>query len=205
MNRNELENNAINTFDNIKRIYEETSFLLKDFSEAICKHHFESILKNTILKSGSSQSLDNSYYWITHYITQFYKPIKQSGPDPLLSISAGFYDIENKAVEPFLIFGIIKKVNNSFGGNPSNWLHDILYNRDNFFNYISGGEKTNQIPVNGTIVDFEFKMTEEYIKWPSRGSIFAVPLFSVKNYEDIEQLSVKMINLWKTKYNDLTP
>jgi len=196
--------NIINSFENIAKIYEETSYLLKDFSEAITKHKFVSISGNSIGTTYVSKSIDSPRYWLTRYAALFFKPKNQKDNSPLLSVTIGFYDLEPKATEPFLILGVVEEMNHPKKDWQYWWLFTPFLNEENAFDYsIAKGEKKIKLNIpamDGEIVDFRCRYSNESYHWPRKGSMFAVPLLSVKDHNQVEVLSQKVLNLWRNKF-----
>ncbi len=199
-----MKQNIIHAFENTAKTYEETSFLLKDFSEVITKHEFSSISGNSIGTTYVSKAINSPRYWLTRYAALFFKPNDQEDNCPLLSVTVGFYDSGPKAVEPYLILGVIKGMNHPDKNWQYWWLFSTFVNEEDSFEYYivkKGNKRKVSIPtLDGEIIDFKCHYTDEYNDWPKEGSFFALPLLSVKDYNQIETLSQKVIELWKSKF-----
>lgn len=199
-----MKQNIINAFDNAAKVYEETSFLLKDFSEAIAKHQFSNIIGNSIGTTYVSKSIDAPRYWLTRYAALFFKPNHQEDNNPLLSVTIGFFDLEPKAVEPYLVLGVVKGMDHPKRSWEYSWLITPFLNQENAFDYYIENEEKKQnvsIPaMDGEVFDFACHYSSESYTWPKEGSLFALPLLSINDYNKIETLSQKVVDLWKSKF-----
>jgi hypothetical protein len=203
-----MKQDIINSFDNIAKFYEETSFLLKDFSEAITNHQFISISGNSIGTTYVSKAINSPRYWLTRYAALFFKPNNQEDNSPLLSVTVGFYDLEPKAVEPYVILGIVKGMDHPERkkGWQYWWLFSPFFNDEKAFDYSivkNGKEQKISIPsMDGKITNFKCHYSDESYHWPKEGSLFVLPLLSVKDNNQIKILSQKVVDLWKSKFGD---
>jgi len=198
-----MKKDIINSFGNVARIYEETSYLFKDFSAIISGKNFKNITGNSIGTTSVSKALDASGYWLTRYAALFFKPIDQEANDPLLSVTVGFYNDELEAVEPYLALGVVKGMDHVRKSWQYWWLYSPFINEGNNFEYFSetsGDEqKTNAPSMNEEIIRFKCTFDDSSYTWPKEGWFFAVPLLDVRDAKDVERLSRKIIELWTAK------
>jgi len=193
-----MKNNVINAFDCVSKIYEETSFMLKDFTEIISNHKYELITgENTI--GYVSKKIDYYQYWLARYCSLFFKLQDQQETYPLLSITAGFYNLESKSVEPYLILGVVEGMEHEKASWDYWWLFSPFFNEKDVFDYVN--YETHEIlesapGINRNPVKFKCRYTNDSYNWPKKGVFFSEPLLSVSSHKDIESLAQETIHLW---------
>ena len=72
-----MEENIVNAFECVAKMYEETSFLLKDFSEFFYSKNFISLTSNSMGSTMISKDLNQPRYWLPRYAAMFFKPKSQ--------------------------------------------------------------------------------------------------------------------------------
>lgn len=179
INENSASINVKNTFENVVKIYEETSFLLQDFS-AILKndYKFESCNNNKIDNYGGySRSLDWPQYWFSRCVEMCFKPNGQTNNNRLINITVIFYN-KHKEEAPRLVIGVLDT------DGQSGWLHDAYHNESNNYKYSHEYEYNN-------MRKFDFQNDKIL------GSLFTRPLLLIKNYEHVKELATCAIKLWQ--------
>ncbi|GAI07086.1 unnamed protein product [marine sediment metagenome] len=99
---NNLETQIKITFENLIKIYSESSKLLLDASALLDKEGFYCPHGNT-LGTNQSKNINNPADWITPYGARYF--ISDDHPKVLLGISIIFIGPRNHPVEPLVVFG----------------------------------------------------------------------------------------------------
>ncbi len=187
--------NIVNLFDVAIKIYQETSFLLKDFSDLLKAKKFKGPSGNAIeMYGGFSRSLNWSNHWLVRCASLSFKPKVKAPDNRVIEITVVFCT-DQKEDEPRLVVGALDT-----DGNPG-WLYYACYNIDDNYQYHREGKEFKYCP---THEDIDEKMTNFVYKPDNkiRGCFFTVPLLSVKGYEDVEKLSERAVKELWTKLNN---
>jgi len=200
-----MEKNIINAFDYVAKIYEETSFLLKDFNEALAQYGFTTIMGNSIGTTYLSRDINSPTYWLTRYAAMFYKPPDQEKDSPLLSVTACFYDLKPAPISPMLILGVVKGMDHPKQTWNYDWFFSAFFNQGGFVDYYKK-ENGELKPFEGILeaeketIYFKNRMSDEKYNWFKEGCLFTVPLLQVKNHDMILELSERVVKLWEENY-----
>ena len=200
-----MEQNVINAFGYVAKVYEETSFLLKDFNEVLAQHSFMTVLGNSIGTTYLSRDINSPKYWLTRYAAIFYKPQDQEADSPLLSVTACFYDLKPEEISPILILGVARGMDHPKQNWNYNWFFSAFFNEGGFMNYYKK-ENGELKPFEGILdaekdtIYFKNRMSDEKYNWFKEGCLFTMPLLQVKNYDMIQELSERVVKLWKENY-----
>lgn len=188
--------NVKTSFDNIVKVYEESSFLLKDLVTEIEEKNSEKGFrqkKGNEIGSYISKHLGNPKYWFARYATLFFEAIGSK-----YSLSATiiyFHDLES--FKPCLIMGVVKNID----GNTKNynwWMDDVFFNRNSKFSYYGKDNKNIESPHldwqrGGNEWCFE-RRHHKATSYPEDGKLFAVPLLEI-NREGVGELAKRVLKL----------
>ncbi len=170
--------NVINAFETVSKIYEETSFLIKDFSAELNKLGFVSALPNKVsMGTNGSASLKYPKYWSLLYGAWFFRHCNQKDNCHWICITVSFFDLDLKA-DPRLLLGVLKRRDNS-GEYAYNWLHWAYFNRT------SSENSDDKIKFSYNVKDSVYLADG-----------FSTSLLSVKDRSHMEDLLTKVINIW---------
>jgi len=200
-----MEQNVINAFGYVAKVYEETSFLLKDFNEVLAQHSFTTVLGNSIGTTSLSRDINSPKYWLTRYAAIFYKPQDQEADSPLLSVTVCFYDLKPEAISPILVLGVARGMDHPKQSWNYDWFFSAFFNEGGFMNYYRK-ENGDLRPFEGIVdaekdtIYFKNRMSDEKYNWFKEGCLFTVPLLQVKNHDMIEELSERVVKLWEENY-----
>ena len=184
--------NVKTSFDNIVKVYEESSLLLKDLIAEIEKKGFRKKRGNEI-GSYISKHIDAPKNWFARYATLFFEAI---GSKYSLSATIIYFD-DLEPFKPCLIMGVIKNID----GNTKNynwWMDNVFFNRENKFSYYGKDNKNIESPhldwqKEGNEWVFE-RRHDEATSYPEDGKLFAVPLLEIKR-EGIGGLAKRVLKL----------
>jgi len=202
-----MEQNVINSFGYVAKVYEETSFLLKDFNEALAQHGFTTITGNSIGTTYLSRDINSPRYWLTRFAAIFYKPPDQKADTPLLSVTVCFYDLKPAPISPVLVLGVAKGMDHPKQSWNYNWFFSAFFNEGGFLNYYKK-ENGDLKPFKGILdanketIYFKNSMSNEKYYWFKEGCLFTVPLLQVKNHNMIQELSERLVKLWEENYGE---
>ena len=192
-----------NSFDIVARVYEESSFLLKDLAEELEKMGFEKLQGNEI-GTETSRLIDKWKKWLPRYASFFFKSKDELDSKRLLSITAIYFDIDLKVVKPYFIIGVSEMFD---GGKWDYWWMDAaFFNRDDMFRYY--GKDNEALCIESPRQNWQSKEDEWGFKvpnerstsYPKAGKLFAIPLLEINNIEDIKKLACRGSKLWNTKF-----
>ena len=202
----DISENVRNAFDCVLKIYEETTFLLNDFTEELAAFNFVNLSPNSIGTHDVSKSMQWPKFWMVRYGSQFYKQKKQDINNPLLSLTVGFLGYSDggpNVIEPFLAIGVIRGMDHPNQGWQNWWLYHPVINLDGAYEYdpedYQGqpyvGDRKNRY----NIINFKCRRLDTSYDFPKEGSFFTTPLLSINDTENIKELSKKCFELWSEK------
>lgn len=205
-----MKENIKNAFECVKQVHKETSFLLKDFSEALGSCRFINIISgNSIGTTYVSKDINSPSYWTPRYITLCFKPEEQQPNFPLMFVTVCYYDINESpnAIEPLLILGMADGMDDpSKRGWEFWWVYSAYFNENNTTEYFMDKEYKNPLmekpSPNGKIVYFKHKNPNNNWRWFKEGALFAVSLLDVKDYATIKEYAKKLADLWVDVYDN---
>lgn len=199
-----LSENVKISFDNIANVYEESSLLLIDLAAELEEIGFEKLkgMKNSVGTTDLSRDINWPRYWLIRYATLFFQTETEPDGNRLLSATVIYFDLEPKAVKPYLIIGVCEKFD---GGSWDYWwMHRAFFNGGNMFRYY--GRDNKILSIGNPHLDWQskedewgFKVPDGGTPWPKAGKLFAVPLSEIKS-EDVGKLAERGVKLWKTKF-----
>lgn len=176
-----MADDVMNSFGNVAKIYEETSFLLKDFSDEMIRLGFVRMNSGSGVGTDTSKSIDNPRLWHVRYASLDFKPKGQDGHDPYTSITAIFCDYHSEPIVPYLIAGFVK-----MAGSDMQWQYYNFYNA-----YLDAKET------------FEGKDGKLIRLDRGDGYAIAQPLLQVGNTECVKNLANNIVKYWEEKIGKL--
>ena len=175
-----LSENVKISFDNIANVYKESSFLLKDLVVGLEELGFQKTPAGDSIRTDFvSKNLNSPRYWLTRYAALSFRATAEPESNRLLYFSISYFDLEPKAVKPYLIIGVCEKFD---GVNwDAWWMHSVFFNDDNMFRYY--GNDNEILSIENPYLDWQskedewgFKVPDGGTRWPRAGKLFAVPL-----------------------------
>ncbi len=180
--------NAKNAFDNVVKIYKETSFFLKDISTNLNERNFVATSGNIENYGGYSRSLDWTSCWLLRCAELRFKYKEDNSR--LISFTISFL------TGPNLIVGVLENM------YDIGLLYELWCNENKEYKYSHQEKEINYSLENkdtdGKVIDFIFREDDK-----KKGFFFAKPLLSIKNYDDVKSLSEKVVDLWEDKYGPI--
>ena len=199
-----LSENVKTSFDNIVKIYEESSILLGDLVAELEKKGLKKI-KGNEMSSYMSKLIDSPKYWFVRYAVLFFKAKDQQDNYRLLSITVCYVDHVFKAIEPYLIVGVGETPNFDVSKDYW-WLYSAFYNDEKDFVYYDNDNDRLKIISPRQVwqhqeQEWTFKLSDakSNTSYPKVGKLFAAPLLEIKS-EDVGNLAERGANLWETKF-----
>ena len=192
-----LSENVKTSFDNIVKVYEESSLLLKDLDAELEKIGFGKIKGNEI-STYISKHVDKPRDWLFRYATLFFEATAEPNSERLLSATVMYFDLE--PFNPCLIMGVVE----NFDDNKKNyywWMDHVFFNRTvGMFSYYGKGNKSIKSPHldwQSEGDEWGFERLRDDTSYPKAGKLFAVPLLEIKR-EDVVKLAERVSKLWDT-------
>ncbi len=193
------------SFDNVAKVYEESSFLLKDLVAGLEKLGFEKTpTGETIGTTDVLKKINFPRYWLIRYASLFFWATGEPKSNRLLSLSISYFDLDPKAMKPYLIVG----VGEMFKSDDWNywWMYSAFLNEKKLFEYYGTDNKKLNIVSpeqewqhQGQEWGFEVPNVKNNPSYPKAGKLFAVPLSEIKS-EDVRKLAERGLKLWNTKF-----
>ena len=199
-----MDDNIKNAFNCVAKMFDETSFLLRDFKDIMeKKHDFTSTQKGknaNAICTNTSKSLNSAKEWLPRYIADIYERKQQAqnkGANSLLLITVSFYNGELNAVGPYLVLGVVK-------GSTTPWqLHSPFFNDSDSYEYSDFETEEKLTLPHSMDKNIKFRWlnsTKRKQGYPVEGIFFYEKLLSIKDYKDIELRAKRIVDLWH-KYN----
>lgn len=167
-----MADDVMNSFGNVAKIYEETSFLLKDFSDEMMRLGFIRLRSDSGIETETSRSIDRPKEWHVKYASLSFKPEGQDSNEPYVCITAIFCGYNSEAVTPYLVAGFV----------------NMEWQYYNFYNAYLDDKAT-------------FNRNDRKLIRLNRGKGYicaiAQPLLSVGNTEDVESLARDVVKCWR--------
>lgn len=196
-----LSENVKTSFDNVVKIYEESSLLLKDLDAELEKLGFGKIKGNEI-STSTSKHIDRPRDWLPRYATLFFEAKAEPNSKRLLSATVMYFDLE--LFKPCLIMGVVE---NFDGPKYNNWwmdrvfFHRTVEGNSSMFSYYGKGNKSIKSPhldwqSEGDEWGFK-RLHDGATSYPKAGKLFAVPLLEIKS-EDVVKLAERVSKFWDT-------
>ena len=192
------------SFNNIAKVYEETSFILKDLAAELEKLGYEKIPKgNSLGTTYVSKNINSPRYWLTRYAALFFKIKAEPDSKRLLSTTVSYFDLDTKAMDPWLIVGVGEKSDSDHWDYW--WMYSAFLNDEQKFEYYErDNTKLNIDSPHGQSQEREWGFrvpdAENNPYHPKAGKLFAVPLLTINSFEDIKELAERGTKLWKTEF-----
>ena len=176
--------NVTNAFGVITKIYEETAFLLKDFSAILNLNDlkFHCVNPNFIeVYYGHSKGLDSPHRWLARNAELRFKPNKQTDYKKLISVTVSFRSFSSleKTSEPYLIIGVLENM------EGSGWLYAAYHNEDDDYEHNPPKDQWKD----EEMIEFTFRKDK-------KGRFFVKPLLQIKNTEEVKRLAGKIVECW---------
>lgn len=200
-----LSKNVKISFDNIANVYEESSLLLKDLVAGLEKLGFQKTpTGDSIGTTYVSKNINSPRYWLTRYAALFFWATAEPKSNRLLSFSISYFDLDPKAMKPYLIVG----VGEMFESDNWDywWMYSAFLNEKNMFEYYGTDNKKLNIVSpkqewqhQGQEWGFEVPDVKNNPSYPKAGKLFAVPLSGIKS-EDVGKLAERGLKLWNTEF-----
>ena len=181
-NDQDMTDNVKNSFDNVAKIYEETSFLLKDFSKEITGLGFDKEMPNDGIGTHGSTSIDYPKQWPVRYASLFFMPKDQVDKKRYVCITAIFYDDSGELITPCLVTGVIKTSQEYLVLKQK---YGVLYD-----GYLKDKDK------------FEGK-DGKFVELDGKGSVIAQPLLQINSAEEVKNLAQRMVDCWTEKFGEV--
>ena len=193
------------SFDNIAKVYEESSFLLKDLVAGLEKLGFEKLPKgDSIGTTYVTKNINSPRYWLTRYAALFFGATAEPESNRLLSLSISYFDLDPKAMKPYLIVGVGEMSENDYWQYW--WMYSAFLNEEKMFEYYGTDNKKLNIVSpeqewqhQGQEWGFDVPDVKNNPSYPKAGKLFAVPLIEIKS-EDVGKLAERGLKLWNTKF-----
>ena len=194
-----LSENVKISFDNIVKVYEESSLLLKDLVAELEKKEFEKIQGNEIA-AYVSKHIDKPQWWFPSYASFSFKRKDEPDSKRLLSATVLYFDFDPKVLKPYLIMGVCEMFDGGSWGYW--WMYEAFFNSENMFRYYENNKIQNigspHLAWKNELDEWGFKMLKDReTYWPKAGKLFAVPLLEIKS-EDVGKLAERVSKLWDT-------
>ncbi len=198
--------NIINAFNNVIKIYGETSFLLRNFSAELAARGFESVMPGNGIGTETSKSIEYPKEWPIRYAALFFQHKKEQDNGRWLCVTVNFFHPESGDVLPRLILGVLENKNDKRRtAYEYGWLKRVYFNEGEEFTYtneekikINTQDHMNMDLMDRKVINFCPNQKEKPV--PLQGSFFATPLLSVNNAEEVKGLTTKIVGYWGTKY-----
>jgi hypothetical protein len=203
-----MTENVVNAFSCVSKVYEETSFLFKDFANILTESGFEKIREgNEIGTHDVSANINKPKYWLPRYVSSFFKPSFQKDNRHILGLSACFFDLTPNAIPPILLVGIAQGMDHPEQNWAYWWFQRAYFNKEDVFQYFLVKDEINTSqasqPQLRDWVYFKTVFTNESYQWPKNGFLFGVPLLEIKDYKEIESLVRRVVALWIKNYGQI--
>jgi len=167
-----MANDVMNSFGNVAKIYEETSFLLSDFSDEMSRLGFVRMNPGSSIGTETSKSIGSPRHWHVRYASLSFKPEGQDSDEPSVCITVIFCDYVGEPIMPYLIAGFVN-------------LEWHYYNFNNA--YLDAKERFEGNDGKWTELD------------KGNGYAIAQPLLQVGSVEDVKKLAQDVVKCWKEK------
>ena len=182
----------VQLFAKVRQICEQVSLLLQTADEQMSKAGFKSEGNTAI--DGISYAIYNGRQWIPTTAFRFYRHANY--PRKLAFISVLFDSHTDRTYllkEPYVTAGIL-----DFGENDASLQGNYWYSR--YFGFLL---KDPQLNPDGNPISFDNAKLEKDLQGDFKnGAVFAVPLVSITNSDEIKlQIVNKLINLFKNTEN----
>ena len=159
---------------------------------------------NSIGTTYVSKDINSPRYWLTRYASLFFWATAEPKSNRLLSLSISYFDLDPKAMKPYLIVGVGEM---SESGNWHHWwMYSAFLNEEKKFVYYGiDNKKLNIVSPNQEWQHqeqewgFEVPHVKNNPYYPKAGKLFAVPLLEIKS-EDVGKLAERGLKLWNTKF-----
>jgi len=166
-----MASDVMNSFGNVAKIYEETSFLLKDFSDEMMRLGFVRLRSDSGIETETSRGIDNPKMWHVRYASLPFKPKGQDSDEPYVCITAIFCDFEGEPTMPYLVAGVTAL-------KCKTW---------NFYNAYLDAKET-----------FEGNDGKPLrLDWGGGVCAIGHPLLNVSNTEDVKKLAQDVKKCWE--------
>lgn len=181
------------TLDYVGQVYEETALLMKDLAAALKKRQFRSLLGNSNGSTGSKQ-LDWPRQWLPRYVSGYW--VLEGAPAKgrkatYVAASVLLADLNDRAIEPLLVYGVVRGMDHEKASYQYSWLLDIHFNKDKAF---------RKAVEDGDQVRFEcVKYGQDSYAWADSGIVLTRPLISVTNRAELDAVAEKMATLWTSE------
>ena len=179
-----------NAFYAVTKIYEESSFLLKDFSAILSDLKFHCVNSNSIeVYHGYSRGLDSPHRWLASNIELRFKPNKPTDNNRLISVTVSFRSFSSfeQPSEPYLIVGILENT------EGPGWLSAAYHNEDGDYDYGVDTPPKDEWKEE-QIIEFTFRENKD-----KKGRFFYKSLLQIKNTEEVKKLAGKIVKCWEGK------
>lgn len=179
--------NIINLFRQARQVCEHVSLLLQTTDEQMKKAGWKTT--NSTSLSDFSYSLFNSRQWIPFVVFRFYFNQKCQNLVGCISVLLTDHFEERYAIKEPIVTAIRFDYQK---GTKVEVEYEYWYAR--YFGYLS---QKRQLEANGEVIEFDNRKLEEDLQVNfEKGVMFAVPLVSLKNAQDIRsQVTDKLLSL----------
>jgi len=174
--KRDMTDDVMNSFGNVAKIYEETSFLLKDFSDEMMQLGFVRLRSDSGIGTETSRNIGMPKKWHVRYASLSFKPKGQDSNEPYVCITAIFCDYEGEPIMPYLIAGFV----------------NLEWQYYNFYNAYLDAKET-----------FEGKDGKLIRLDRGDGYAIAQPLLQVGNTECVKNLANNIVKYWEEKIGKL--
>lgn len=168
------------SFGNVAKIYEETSFLLKDFSDEMMRLGFVRLRSDSGIGTETSRSIDRPKEWHVRYASLSFKPEGQDRNEPYVCITAIFCGYESEPITPYLVAGFV----------------NVVWQYYNFYNAYLDAKET-----------FDGNDGKPIRLSRGDGYVYAIaqPLLNVSNTEDVKRLAQDAVKCWEEEAGNADP
>jgi len=170
----DMVDDVMNSFGNVAKIYEETLFLLKDFSDEMMQLGFVRLRRDSDIETKISRSIDMPKGWQVKYASWSFKPEGRDGNEPYVCVAAIFCDHEGEPIKPCLVAGFT----------------DLVWEYYNFYDaYLDEKE----------IFDGDNGKLRRLSRGDGYVCAIAQPLLQIGNTEYVKKLAQDIVKHWKEK------
>ena len=169
--------NVVNAFDNVIKMYVETSHLLKSFADVMHSHGMlRDRQKGSGVRATTSKSINVPRKWLTSFAGLDFWPKRATEDNPRVGVVAAFVGNQEKW-DPYLIVGVMEETEMD--------IHELYrYFKDNKDKFIQGNDNIADVP-------------------PEKGVFKALPLLQVSDESVVKGLAEWAIGCWKEKHGKI--
>ncbi|MDA8014553.1 MAG: hypothetical protein MPK09_02940 [Gammaproteobacteria bacterium] len=171
----EQTENVVNAFDNVIKVYTETSFLLKSFADVMQSHDMLRVRQGNAVSITTSKSIERPEEWLPPFAGLKFRHKEETKDSPRVAVVAAFLGVEEKWT-PCLFVGVI--------GAGMNIEPLYRYLRDKKEEFVQNADNIAAVST-------------------ERGVFKALPLLQVSDESVVKGLAEWAIGCWKEKHGKI--